>query len=467
MIVNKYSKGGGSGSGYTLPIASASILGGVKIGEGVDIDSAGTISVQAGDSHVLLATESIPEGLNDGDVFATSGGVYQLQGEKTEYQWETLEDWSQVPFTQVRVPYAQSAGFAIRYEPTGMTNIDVGFEWNGSTWDTSFNTGTITDGEFSGSENGMTATCVHSGEYLIITFAGWPITFSWNWNNAEAYVAVAVPNYVKVGDGDFIHLDSLNVEGETGKTYEYNGKLMTWNPNSGYIAEWTETIGSSLVKKGVGLIYTTIPNGQSLFKFGTVNGDKREVIMSGGTLYFFSTGGSVVCAVTIDNTFEVSTERYSSFKIIGEYRNGYIGFRTTEDVKFYDVWNGFVNGGHYELVDKYNYPYTEETNGIPSWNKKGQITGKAKEAYQKDIYINTNGYSPVLKVLHNGDVSAPNRIWIPTTSGDEGQVLTSAGASAAPTWATLIKSVKITSDAYAALVQAGTVDPNTLYLIVD
>ena len=242
---------------------------------------------------------------------------------------------------------------------------------------------------------------------------------------------------------------------------------MVWNPNSGYTAEWAEPIASSFKKKATGLMYSSIPNGQSLFKFGTSSGDKREVIMSGDTLYFFTSGGSVVCAVTVDNTFEVQTEKYSTFKLIGEYKNGYIGFRTTEDIRFYDVWDGSVSGGHFELIDKYNYPYTEETFGVPIWNTKGQVIGKEKEANQKDIYINTTGYSPVLKVLHNGEVQAPNRIFVPTTGGEQGQVLTSAGTNAAPTWATIIKSVKITSDAYEALVQAGTVDPNVLYLIVD
>lgn len=40
--------GGGGGGGYVLPTASASVLGGVKIGSGVNIDSSGKISVSGG-----------------------------------------------------------------------------------------------------------------------------------------------------------------------------------------------------------------------------------------------------------------------------------------------------------------------------------------------------------------------------------------------------------------------------------
>ena len=58
-------------------------------------------------------------------------------------------------------------------------------------------------------------------------------------------------------------------------------------------------------------------------------------------------------------------------------------------------------------------------------------------------------------------------MFVPQVGGTAGQVLTSGGDNAEPVWATMIKALKITSAAYEALVQAGTTDPNTLYLIVD
>ncbi len=50
MIINfdRIGQGGGSGSGYTLPTATETRLGGVKIGSGITVDSAGTISVEGG-----------------------------------------------------------------------------------------------------------------------------------------------------------------------------------------------------------------------------------------------------------------------------------------------------------------------------------------------------------------------------------------------------------------------------------
>ena len=51
MIINFNNLGGGGGGGsYTLPVATASRLGGVKVGSGLSITSAGTLSVTGGSS---------------------------------------------------------------------------------------------------------------------------------------------------------------------------------------------------------------------------------------------------------------------------------------------------------------------------------------------------------------------------------------------------------------------------------
>ena len=61
MIINNFNTGGGGGS-YTLPVASQSTLGGVKVGEGLSITSGGTLSVSGGSSaennYVIVNTLS-------------------------------------------------------------------------------------------------------------------------------------------------------------------------------------------------------------------------------------------------------------------------------------------------------------------------------------------------------------------------------------------------------------------------
>ena len=56
MIINFSNIGSGTGGGgsYTLPVASANELGGVKIGSGISIDQEGVISAQGGKNDIVL-----------------------------------------------------------------------------------------------------------------------------------------------------------------------------------------------------------------------------------------------------------------------------------------------------------------------------------------------------------------------------------------------------------------------------
>ena len=272
---------------------------------------------------------------------------------------------------------------------------------------------------------------------------------------------------------DYIHLDTLIV-GEQGKTYEYEGRLMKWNNGAGYTAEWLKPIGSTGEEEGTGLIFATIPDGQKLFELKyQYGGEWRYVVYSGGTLYLTETAGTVVCAVTIGNSFTFEATQYGgSRRVIGTYENGYIGFKRTSSTIVQNVWNGSVNGGHYELIDKYNKPYvcSDTDTGVARWNQYGQVVKKETDIVEKQIYFNYTGgtnFAYALRALTAGNGgNFPTRMWAPVEAGTTGQVLTSTGGNA-PVWASMIKSVKISSTDYDALVQAGTTDPNTLYLIVD
>ena len=65
MIVNHNSGSGGGGS-YTLPVATETKLGGVKIGTGITIDAAGRISVTGGTSELQPATSEVLGGVKIG-----------------------------------------------------------------------------------------------------------------------------------------------------------------------------------------------------------------------------------------------------------------------------------------------------------------------------------------------------------------------------------------------------------------
>lgn len=70
MIINiNGGNGGGGGGSYTLPIASASVLGGVKIGSGITIDASGAISAQGGGAGGYNVVSSLPASANNGELF--------------------------------------------------------------------------------------------------------------------------------------------------------------------------------------------------------------------------------------------------------------------------------------------------------------------------------------------------------------------------------------------------------------
>jgi hypothetical protein len=85
MIIDFSNLGGGGGGGqYVLPVASQSTLGGVKIGSGVNIDSAGTISVSGSDvANYAMALKNINEGEeNNFKVINNNGWLYYVEDDK-------------------------------------------------------------------------------------------------------------------------------------------------------------------------------------------------------------------------------------------------------------------------------------------------------------------------------------------------------------------------------------------------
>ena len=63
MIINFDNIGGGGGGGsYTLPVASANQLGGIKVGSGLTIDSGGTLSTSGGSEAFSVVISALVEG---------------------------------------------------------------------------------------------------------------------------------------------------------------------------------------------------------------------------------------------------------------------------------------------------------------------------------------------------------------------------------------------------------------------
>lgn len=271
------------------------------------------------------------------------------------------------------------------------------------------------------------------------------------------------------GGAGLVHLETLSgATGETDVVYECDGELFWWNENSGYTGYWNDdmvwmTDGGSKDHYYMGLSYSTIPEGTTLLSGLTyvITGEKWNIIYRGGNVVVETVEGTEKKVLNVGDTW--SGKPYTSLEVWITYQPHYIGIACYGTFKASSAWDGIANGAHWELANKETWPYTpKEYDGIMAPDKKGRMHHKKYELRKKTI--NVNGSTAGEFFTNNNSTS--QSFYAPTASGTAGQMLQSNG-NAAPTWTTLIKSVKITTAEYEALVQAGTTDPNTLYLIDD
>lgn len=261
-------------------------------------------------------------------------------------------------------------------------------------------------------------------------------------------------------------VDELPEVGNKDTIYSLDGVLYIWNPNAGYAASWYKPLGNTQLSEGTGLVYAYPIEGQIIFNYSRNNNARVFKFHNGDLVVYEADQETVVQTITLGNTFSVTTYG-SSYTIDGVYEKNYIGFRRNNvNISIGMAWDGYVDGGHYEVFNVENHPYTAADYGIPSWDDKGNVIRKYTSIGTKLIYVNATGTSTSnrMTVLTNGTGNGPDRWFAPVTGGNAGQMLISGGDNAAPVWSDWIKVVKITSDAYDAL---ATKDPNTLYVIDD
>lgn len=267
-------------------------------------------------------------------------------------------------------------------------------------------------------------------------------------------------------------LDELPSAATDGDMVNYNGEIWRYSTGTVHTA-WIDIIYDRLFAFRYDEL-TEDMDGQTLFKMrynsSSVNYDEIIYNHSANTLSVkASNQGSSKLTVNFNNPTEQScrTADYSYHYYYFTWVEGTIFVRMNYAEQMYDVNSGFTLDGGWNKIEKNDEVVLGEiqgsgyTKGIPRWNRAGEIVGKESEANSLSYRVNGNYFY----VLSHSTASHPN-IYAPTESGTTGQMLISQG-NAAPVWSNWIKSVQITSDAYDALVDAGTTDPNTLYLIVD
>ena len=282
----------------------------------------------------------------------------------------------------------------------------------------------------------------------------------------------SVWNAVGGGEGgsNVVHLDSLSGTGVENTLYECDEMLWTWSDSAGTVAEWTDSLATLGNSKGYGLIFSHIPEGQTLLEFKySPDNNWRKIKMINGVLTLTEADNTVVTSCTIGNKAQFNSYSYNFYWIKVNYKKNWIGFEVSSNLNFQNVWDGTVQGGHFVITDHTNHPWTDISSdyGIPVWDDKGWVIHKQYSVSTKSVKVNRTSYQSTSFVTAGGEGNFPDSFYVPTVGGTAGQILQSNGTEAAPTWTTMIKAQKITSAAYEALVQAGTTDPNTLYLIDD
>ena len=279
-------------------------------------------------------------------------------------------------------------------------------------------------------------------------------------------------------DSVVVNLVDTTAIGERGKLYNYNGRLLNWNNGAGSWGEWfacPNDAQNNYNNTGADLyasfVYSVLPTGQTqLCVTHNFNNAGTYVVYDSTDdkiKCYSDTGYTTVYATISKGDTNIQANNLSS-KVYISWIEGIIQFRLTNYTNLRNRISATTNSGHYEVADKSfanrailpnNYDF-----GIPVWNKQGIVVGMRAGYNEKTVYFNNTGYSKNYHFLvQSGSNDAPTRMFVPTSSGEAGQILTSAG-NAEPVWATMIKAVQITSAAYEALTVK---DPNTLYLIVD
>lgn len=281
---------------------------------------------------------------------------------------------------------------------------------------------------------------------------------------------------------DFVHLNDLSSEGEENITYEYNGRLFKWVNGSGVCGEWigcmadTNSTYNNTSNDMLSIFaYSYLPTGQTIICTLNYFNDANAYVVyvpNEDKIKVYNDSGLTSLYKTISKgEINVQGNNRSNNRVWISWIEGIIQFRIENYAAVRNRFNPIVSVPHYEIAEK-DYAHkviwpNEQNDGLPIWNKDGVVIGKRAGYSQKTIYFNTTGYSNYTNFLTTGANGGPTRIFVPQVGGTAGQVLTSAGDNTEPVWATMIKALKITTAAYEALVQAGTTDPNTLYLIVD
>lgn len=203
-----YSWGNHATAGYltSIPIASGSVLGGIKVGTGLSIDGSGVLSVSgSGSGTVTSVAMSVPTGFNiSGSPITTSGTLaltmasgYEIPTSSAIANWNTAYGWGNHASAGYLTSIPTASGSVL-----GGIKVGTGLSINGSGVLSTLVNGTVTSVGLS-MPTGFTVSnspVTNSGTLTVAMTSGYEIpqtTSISNWNTAYGWGNHATVGYLK------------------------------------------------------------------------------------------------------------------------------------------------------------------------------------------------------------------------------------------------------------------------------
>lgn len=154
------------GGSYTLPVASADELGGIKVGPGLTINSNGVLSANGGSYTLPIASSTTLGGIKVGaNLSITEGGTLNAEAGASIPVFKTTKEILSKSWNDILLAGAgntQTFGFAFHYSPTELL-IDSSKGWSITAGDISIN---MTSDTVSVTVGSTTENIYENGKYL-------------------------------------------------------------------------------------------------------------------------------------------------------------------------------------------------------------------------------------------------------------------------------------------------------------
>lgn len=445
MFINLNQIGGGGGGSYTLPIASSEVLGGVKIGDGINIDSAGTISVSCQTGGTIEVVSSLPLSGYDGQTVLLNTVLQEKRILITgTANADKITSVTAIGITAKTKLWKYNFYNNVFYDIYVYPNNTIGI----------YNTVTEIETEFQ--VNSTTDYIVSDGIH----------------SNLTLNVAVSQSGCVFTGSRA---MDKIDVINDIDQRNEEKQVLYTWSDTQELTADIDYTTSAS-IPWCVRFKYSELPNNTTLVVWRYIySEDYRHLVYENGHLHSYTSSS----ADTYTATTYVDIAQYG---YIDGGRYGVVYWTDDEIIVYSNYYTVRVsintdalyrNGWHKEIEHKVSNKafykdyifYDEDFNII--------IKDNSYPIYDVGVKINPTSSSNVPYNVYSKNNSTIGPIFAPTTTGTTGYVCVAGNGWAAPTWAepsTLTNGVKFwkgTQAEYDALSGGTGYDSSTLYIIAE